>query len=66
MATFAVVVSWLVFALTNPNASAEAGVVQVIEEKSENTPPFIVERLTKSVDAEGSALLVGNEAVTQV
>ena len=65
MATFAVVVSWLVFALANPNASAVAGVVQVIEAKSENTPPFIVERLTKSVEA-GSALLVGNEVVPQV
>ena len=51
--------------LANPKASAVAGVVQVIAEKSEKTPPSGVARATKSVEA-GSALLVGKEVVPQV
>ena len=51
--------------MANPNASAVAGVVHVIEEKSEKTPPFGVVRATKSVEA-GSVLLVGKEVVPHV
>ena len=51
--------------MANPNASAVAGVVQVIAEKSEKTPPFGLARVTKSVEA-GSELLVGKGVVPHV
>ena len=66
LATFALVASRFEFILANPYASAVAGVLQVIDVKSLKTPPFIAESVTKSVDADGSALLAGKEPVTQV